>query len=531
MNDEFDALVDETLSRYMDFRPHVATNLGLHQYDKKMPSGTRESNLAFINTISEYIEKFQSITEGLSKDREIDRNVMISAFELILFHGKKICNWEKDPDVAALIGSAIFPLFVREFAPFAERLESITARLQQCPQLIEDYKSRIKTPVHLWVDMAKESCRNLPMFFQSIVQAAHQEGVDTAHLDEAVHKSVDALAEYVAWLDTLPSEEEFRIGKDLFEQLLQVRQLGVSADTILQIGEDYLTKEKLKLKKVASRIDPSLSVAEVRAAIRKDHPPTFDDAFNEYKKIIVKIRTAVCEKGFATIPEGERLIVQETPVFIRHIIPLAAYVSPARFEKDQMGIYFVTPAEKDSLKEHNYSSILNVSIHEGYPGHHLHAVWINKHPSLARILSRTPEVGEGWAHYCEERMLDYGFQDTRLQAVQAIHALFRALRVIIDVKLHCKQMTFDEAVSSIESEIGLDHRIATAEVKRYTRTPGQPLSYLLGKHMMMQLQRDVQEHLKENYSDRRFHDAFLQAGPLPFLWLREEFKVKGMLPV
>lgn len=530
MNDEFDALVHETFYKLMEFRPNLATFFGLHQYDTQMPAATREAQEAYITFFSEYLKKFQDLPhEGLSPDRKIDRKLMISILKYHLFGEGKIRRWEKDPDLSEAVGDTIFLLFSREFAPFDTRLESIVSRLSKCPQFIRESKTKVRNPVKLWVDMAVEGCNALPSFFKIISETAQQKGLDTTELDEASAKTADALSSYVEWIATLPCEGEPVLGKDLFEELLKVRELGLTAKEILKIGEDYLSKEKARLRKLASLIDPSSSAEEVRTTIRKEHPPTFQEALKAYEKAILKMRDTLRKKEFASIPEGESLTVQETPTFIRHLIPTAAYIPPAAFEKDQTGIYLVTPVEGDSLREHNYSAIVNTSVHEAYPGHHLHSVWINKNPSLVRILSNAPEFAEGWAHYCEERMRDYGLNDIKLQIVQTTDVIFRAVRIIIDVNLHCGEMTFDEAVSLLKSETGMEQYAVVTEVKWYTKEPGYPLSYLLGKHLFLQLQKDVQEHMKEKYSEKQFHDTLLQGGSMPFIYLREELRLKGML--
>lgn len=529
MNDEFDALVHQAFYSLMEFRPDFATIFGLHQYDKKMPSGTRESELTFITSLSDYLEKFQSFDGTLSPEKQIERDIMVATLKYHLFNEKVVAHWEKDPDPVETIGFSMMPLFSREFAPFEERMESITARTIQFPRFIEEFKSRITAPVKLWVDMAKEACGSLPFFFQIILYSAKEKGLDTTDLEEAAAKTGDAISRYVEWLDQLPCEGVAILGRERFEKLLEVRELGLTAQEILHIGETYLKSEKEKLKALVQEIIPSASVGEVRNHIRSDHPPTFQDTLREYEKAIARVRDIVRENGFATIPEGERLVVQETPPFMRHIVPLAAYFGPAKFEKEKMGIYFVTPYEGASLAEHNYASIVNTSIHEAYPGHHLQMTWANKNPSLVRVLCDAPEFAEGWAHYCEERMQDYGLRDPRVQVVQTIEVIFRAVRIIIDVKLHSNEMSFDKAVSFLESETGMEHSVAVAEVKRYTKTPAYPLSYLLGKHLLLELEKEVKAHMKGSYSDRAFHDTLLGAGAIPFTYLRRELTLKGML--
>jgi uncharacterized protein (DUF885 family) len=530
MNDEFDSAANDAFYSLMKFRPDLATGFGLHQYDTKMPSGTRESQSLFIEEISRCLRRVQSIDrEHLSRERQIDYDLMISITTEYLFHEKDIRMWEKDPDCASIIGYAIVPLFSREFAPFEARLQSITARLKQCPTFITEIKTRISAPVTLWRDMAIESCTMLPLFFRIISSAAQQNKVETDDLEEASARTTQALSSYVEWLSELSCEGEPTLGKPLFGRLLQVRKLGMTADEILHLGEEYLRKEKEHLKVLASRINPQQSVEQVRSQIREDHPSTFRDALKKYEKAIQRVRNLVITEGIASIPQGERLIVEETPIFLRHVVPTAAYFPPAPFEEDQMGIYFVTPVEGHLLTEHDNSSIVNTSAHEAYPGHHLQAVWANQNPSLVRQLCTAPEFIEGWAHYCEEIMRYHGLKDSKVQFVQTVDIIFRAVRIIIDVSLHCRTMTFDQALAFLQEETGMSQTTAMAEVKRYTKTPAYPLSYLLGKHMLLELREEVKNHLGPTYSEQAFHDVLLQAGSIPFKYLREELALKQML--
>lgn len=529
MTHEFDALVKDAFETVMKHRPDMATMLGLHEYDKKMPSGTRDAQLTLIKNLDEYLEKFQSIPhEDLSAEKQIDLDLMITTIKNRLFLDKEVRNWEKDPDLAGVIGYSIVPLFSRQFAPFEERLQSITVRLKKCPQFVSEFKSRINQPVKLWLDMAKEACSTLPVFFKIISQAAQKRGLETDELDEAASKTAESITEYMNWLNTLSCSGEPILGRKKFETLLTLRKLGYTADEILAIGHTYLEEGKSQLSTLASAITPDAPPEKVLASIKKDHPETFAQVISEYQETMGTLRTMVKEKGFASLPE-ERLIVQETPVFLRHIVPIAAYFPPAPFEEDQMGIYFVTPVEGDALAEHNYTSITNTSVHEAYPGHHLQLIWANKHPSLTRLLTNAPEFVEGWAHYCEEHMRNYGLDDPKIRLIQTKDMIFRAVRIIIDVNLHCNKMSFEDAISFLKKETGMDPQTATAEIKRYTKTPGQPLSYLLGKHLLLQLQKDVKTHMKDGYSEKKFHNALLKAGSIPFPYIRRELKLKNML--
>ena len=173
------------------------------------------------------------------------------------------------------------------------------------------------------------------------------------------------------------------------------------------------------------------------------------------------------------------------------------------------------------MREHNYSSISNTSIHEAYPGHHLQLVVANEHPSLTRLLVDAPEFVEGWAMYCELMMREAGF-DTAAEHRLMMHtdAIWRVCRIILDVKLQRGQMGIDEAVDFLVEQTGFERPQAAAEVKWYTYRPTYPLSYLLGRQLLLRLRADERARLGDAFSLRAFHDALLNQGSLPISFQR-----------
>jgi uncharacterized protein (DUF885 family) len=137
------------------------------------------------------------------------------------------------------------------------------------------------------------------------------------------------------------------------------------------------------------------------------------------------------------------------------------------------------------------------------------------------------ETVEGWAHYCEQMMMEKGFV-TSLEAkmVQLTGVIWRAVRIILDVKLARGAMGVDEAVDMLVKETGMAKDSAVAEVKRYTLSAGYPLSYLLGKHLILQLRDEIKEKMGNKYTDKFFHDTITHNGNLPITFLRKVFKQK-----
>ncbi|MBV8365479.1 MAG: DUF885 domain-containing protein, partial [Candidatus Eremiobacteraeota bacterium] len=174
------------------------------------------------------------------------------------------------------------------------------------------------------------------------------------------------------------------------------------------------------------------------------------------------------------------------------------------------------PEQREQMVGHNLYGMLLTNVHEGYPGHHLQLVVANKAPSLVRRLHDSTVFAEGWALYCEQLVLDEGFdEDPRTRLFQLKDQLWRACRVVIDVELHTGDMTFDQAVAMLVDVAKLEHVNAVGEVRRYTLYPTQPMSYLVGKQQIMDLREREKQRLGSAFSLREFHDRLLSQGTIP----------------
>src|SRR6185436_16244861 len=139
-----------------------------------------------------------------------------------------------------------------------------------------------------------------------------------------------------------------------------------------------------------------------------------------------------------------------------------------------------------------------------------------------RRVVNTPLTVEGWALYCEEMMGEEGFYDAEERFFQRVHLLWRALRIVLDVGLHTRGMTFDEAVQMLVDRVHFDRHNAEAEVRRYCASPAYQLCYAVGRREFRKL-RDACRSARGNGNDnflRQFHDAALKYGGLPVSLIR-----------
>jgi uncharacterized protein (DUF885 family) len=535
-----DARFDRTVERWfrerLALQPELGTYHGMHEHDHRLSGGTREqfeAEAAFHRAAISEMERFGS--QELSADRALDRDLLIHEARLYLHELDERQGWRAASNAAQRIGDALFPIFTRNYAPLAERLEAMTARLEAAPGYLAESRTRVDQPVRLWTEIDVESTEALPSFLDSIQAAARSERTDPSLLDRlqaAISATREGLDAHAAWLrdDVLPrADGDWRTGPEDFEQLVSLRALEATGDEILAVGEQILVEEHAARDAVCAEIDPTLDPAEAGALVKGDYPDNFPEALEAYREAMDRARAFLVERDLATPPPQDTLRVIETPSFLRHLIPFAAYYEPARFDPDPTGTYVVTPPSSQEMwQEHNYASISNTSVHEAYPGHHLQLSAAITNPSLVRLLAESAaEFAEGWAFYTERVMKEHGFDDTPAHRyIQHTDAIWRAARIVLDVRLHRGEIGFDEAVDFLVEHTGFVRSAALAEVKRYTSTPTYQLSYLYGRHMIDGLKQQVEQRMGPAFNLKFFHDTLIYGGTVPVSYARRLFEAK-----
>jgi len=246
---------------------------------------------------------------------------------------------------------------------------------------------------------------------------------------------------------------------------------------------------------------------------------------------MARARQFLIDRRLVTVPENERVEVLATPAYLRRVMPFAAYFTPAPFDRHPVGTYIVTPSVDDdpeAMREHYRASISNTSIHEAYPGHHLQLAVAIRHPSLTRIVTDAPEFVEGWGMYSEQMMREEGFDDgPPFRLALATDSIWRACRIILDIRMHRGELSIEEATDFLVEHTRIERSNALAEVRRYTSTPTYPLSYLLGKVLILGLREDERRRRGRAFSLHEFHDTLLRNGSLPISFHRRLLAGEG----
>ena len=531
-----ESLAKDRFESMVERAPVLGTYLGLSQYDGKLADGSREAALADIEDDRRYLSDLESIdATELSPYFAFEREIALYATRRQLFDDDVHRLWERRVSAADEIGDGIFLTFSRGTRPMEERLASIASRLEAAPQHIEEQKTRLgEKPVRLWNELEIEAASTLPSLFDEVTAAARTHlpdgHSDTVRLERASVVVAAALEDYIAWIkeQLANATEEFALGSELLEEAVSLRAFDdLDTDAILATGEEQLAFYSESRARVAAEIDSTVTVKELVDRIKADHAPDFPAALEGYRKAMAEARQFVVDHDIASLADGETLDVIETPEYMRAVLPFAAYYLPPKFGRtdgSMKGLYLVTPSldgEERALREHNYASLYNTSIHEAYPGHHQQLALSLNHPSLVRVLVDAPEFTEGWAMYCEQMMREEGF-DTDPRHIVMMHtdAIWRACRIILDVKLQRGEIGVTEAIDFLVDKTSFERPNAAAEVHWYTYRPTYPMSYLLGKVLLQRLRDDEKRRLGDRFSLRKFHDTMLREGSLPISFQR-----------
>ncbi|OGS57230.1 MAG: hypothetical protein A3K60_06050 [Euryarchaeota archaeon RBG_19FT_COMBO_56_21] len=538
---KFDDLNEEMLKEYLKINPDIATGMGIHvPYDWQLPNGGFKKLEDTRNLLTFWHTKVKELesSEELSLEQKISIKNLKYAIDFHEFSLVDYPHWKMNPNAIDMPGALFFIMLTRDYAPFDQRVSAINSRLMRLPKYLKEYESRFQDakPVKEWTRMAITSTEQFPGFLKFIEEAARGKVHESLmeDLTKSVRAAEAAVKEHLDWLNKLPDKPgiKFAMGKRKFSKLMKMRGFGLTPEAILGLGEKYLKEFKEERERVAERIAPGKGIEGATEIVRSHCGKTFEDALKMTEDEMNNAKKFIVDHNLATIDHGAKLMIVETPSFMARLLPYAALFMPAMFDKVQEGAYIVTrPKDPKDLGSHlNHAAIVNTAVHEAYPGHFHQGVASNKkHWMLqiaggadADIVGVATETVEGWAHYCEQMMINHGFEATNEAAFEMLNgAIWRACRIVADVKLAQGEATIQEMADWIVKETGMAQGATEDEVRRYSQTPGQALSYMIGRHLILDLRKDMENKLGSRFDEKRFHDLVAGYGYLPFPLMKE----------
>jgi uncharacterized protein (DUF885 family) len=538
---ELQALGKRVYETLWEFHPVDGTYQGFHNYDNRLGRYTSRSVAEATNKLRDYLREAEKLDPvHLSPDDQIDRELLLSNLKMELFRLENLKAWERNPKVYAdeCVGG-VYYLLLRNFASLQVRAKSAAQRMAEVPRVLEDARKNVKDPPRIYVFSAIEELKTGEEFY---AQTARDLGEQFPELKKDLSansaKAIQAMRAYREELEKSLSslKDDFAMGKENYDYLLKTAHfLPFDSDSLLRLGErmlawsDSLIKVQQKAKEAYDKAHPQPPEPFVPA------PRDFSkkDLLAYDAREIDSMRAWVRDRHIATVPDYVgRLEVMEIPTFLRGIIPGIAMEPPAPLDSVQTSYFYIRPIPEplDSARRQKYFDTVRRRgfkggvVHEGYPGHHLQLSLANHHSSFLRRMQYTSVLGEGWALYCEQMVVEQGlYPDDGFPDLHWLGGVnFRAARVIVDAKVHTGQMTYDQAWSYFDSLFGPDTAWAKGEVRRYCLEPGQPMSYLVGKTQILALREEYQRKMGRHFAIQDFHDRLLAEGSIPLSLIRRK---------
>jgi uncharacterized protein (DUF885 family) len=549
---EFNGVAEEFIKGYLAARPLEAVALGFHEYDGKINDYTRLSIDAEVSRLKRFDDRLKKFDVAkLSARNSIDLRILQAAISRELFIIQDLAVFERNPmSYANAIDLNIY--ISRKFAPLEDRVRSIIAIEAQAPNILIAGKTNLADVLPKpYVELAIQIARGAAEFLRKDLADAIKELKDEkllAAFSSSNRKTIAALTDYAAWLERekLPkATADFALGEEKYRRMLAATEfVDLPPAKILEIGLQKLKEEQATFAEAAKTIDPGKPAIEVFKQIQNEHP-TAESLIPDVAKNLEQIRKYVIEHKLVKIPSDVRAQVKETPQY-RRATTFASMDTPGPFEKKATeAFYYVTPVEKDwpPAQKNQWLTSFNtyttdvVTIHEAYPGHYVQFLHLNASSAtrIEKIFGSYAFV-EGWAHYCEQMLIDEGFgaekkdknkptdqeikRAAKYRMAQADEALLRFCRLCASIQLHTQKMSVDDATKFFQDNCYYEAKPARSEAMRGTFDPGY-LNYTLGKLQILKLRDDYKAQEGAGFSLQKFHNELLDHGMPQIRLLRE----------
>ncbi len=530
----------EQVDRYFDdvyfrFNPTLGTAAGFHQYDDQLEDYSKAGIDSRVQALRRAEKQFSAAT-AKTPEEQADRDLILSNIRGTLLDLETVRPWEKNPDVySSGVSGSVFTIMSRTYAPPETRLKSVISRERLMPAEFEFARENLRNPPRIYTEIAIEQLPGIISFFQTDVPLAFQKVTDPKLLAEFRHANdtvIDSLKQYQNFLkaELLPkSNGDFRLGADTYsKKLLYEEMVDVPLDRLLEIGYANLRQNQAEFKRVAAQIDPKKTPEQILELAGRDHPAP-GNLLQSFRDVLGGLTDFIQSHHIIAIPSPVRPILEETPPFMR-ALTFASMDTPGPYEKVAKEAYFnVTLPEANwppkQVEEHmeafNRGTIISTAIHEAYPGHYVQFLWIQQIPSKVRKLLYANSNVEGWAHYCEQMMMDegYGATDLKLKLGQLQDALLRNARYIVGIQMHTGKMTYEQGIDFFVKEGYQQRANGERETKRGTSDPTY-LYYTLGKLEILKLREDYKKIKGPAFSLEEFHNRFMREGGAPIKLVR-----------
>jgi hypothetical protein len=497
------------------------------------PAWSSQDVAGYQNAISDFQKRWKAIDAGtvnslkVSKESWVDYQLIGSAIHRVYWELDYLKVWQQQPrfyidQTAGVVFDLLLPIQVND-----EIVRDVVFALNFTEEILSSgiknlANNAVKAYAVVAIDLLKNIENQLNTMSKELAEFVDQDLADA--LEASTKKAIGAFVNYREWL--ISNLDSFKpisaIGKDNYEWFFKkVALVPFTTHELNMIGElewdRAVVLEQISLnkhKKIAIPAIPSSAAEQVK-----------NEANDERQ-----VRQFYAEQGILSQPQT-----------LKHYLnaPLPAYLAPIKWlgvtddltgpsRVDEDGYSYV-PEPHNKLPYFYAANARDARagiVHEGAHYQQLAISW--RHERVLRRYYYDSGVNEGIAFYNEELLLAAGLFDDKVhsQTVMYNFMKLRAMRVIVDVGLATGRLDIASATAYLEKKVPMDHETAYEEAVFFSSSPGQALTYQIGKTQILKLFSDVVSDKKaksEAFNMQEFHDYLWKNGNVPLSLLRFEF--------
>ncbi len=447
-------------------------------------------------------------------------------------------NWRRNPVfyIDQTLGS-LFEILLQP-PPFSpERSRQFLARLEQIPHTLRSAPRNLDQMTAPFVRLAIHQLRGVEERLSGVMQSLQPllAAEVQQELPLAAHKAFAALVGYRRWLEARINLSNRPVAEGGLAELGESSALGRDAYQFFLRKVALIPYEPEELIRMARQEwERSVALEAFEKSRNRELPELtlFEDQVAQIKQAELDekaVRSFLEEKEILTVPEWVRHY-RNLPI-PEYLVPLAFWgvtddlTSPRRLDQDAVSYIWPPAPDLSYFALSTAKDPRPIIVHEGVPGHYFQMAlsWAQENP--IRRFYYDSAANEGLGFYSEEMLLQHGLFDDRPRVREIIYNFMRlrALRVEVDVKLALGEMSIPEAADYLEKAVPMDRQTAQWEAAFFASTPGQAISYQIGKLQILQFLADAKRVKGENFSLRDFHDFLWKNGNVPIALLRWEY--------
>ena len=479
-----------------------------------------------VSELAAFQERWRHLDDSSAQvAQQVDHRLLGSALARVHWELEILQRWRRDPNF--YIEQTLTPVgeALTVPGPYDEsRSREILRRLNDIPAILEQAKANLSLPPAPFAKMAIDSLADIrPKLTELSTTLAPETTIPAAEWRVSGERAAASLEQYRKWLEKLlPSlPGQSAIGRESYAWFLgNVALMPYPPEELISQAEQEWRRavafEGIEVNRNRS-VRPLIMAATTAEFIAR------------HQKAELAVRDFLEHRGILTLTPGlQHFTLRPVPAYLAPLgdfVEMDDFTSPSRL--DQSSIRYVAPPSATG----GYFWVADAKepriqiVHEGTVGHYgqLYASW--KNPDPIRRHYYDSGANEGIGFYAEEMMLQSGLYDDSPHSREIVYnqMRLRALRVIADVRLALGTFSPAQAIDFMQRNVPMSAEDARTEVAEMGETPGQKVSYQIGKLQIIRLLEAARLQQGEQFSVREFHDYLWQNGNVPIALQRWEY--------